>query len=65
MAPPDLHIRAWQLAKACGLPRVYDMHYAALAESQRCPLYTADQRLVRALGPQRPWAHWVVGESGQ
>lgn len=40
------------------------MHYAALAESQRCPLYTADRRLVNALGARLPRVHWV-GEEGR
>ena len=33
---------------------VYDCLYVALAEREGCPLITADDRLVKTLGPQFP-----------
>ena len=56
---PDLHVRAWELAKELNTPRVYDMHYVALAELQRCEFYTADERLLRQIRARRPWAKGI------
>lgn len=44
-SPPHLHRRAWELARDCDLPTAYDAYYAALAELERCALWTADRRL--------------------
>jgi predicted nucleic acid-binding protein len=55
----SLHARALSWAARLGHAKAYDAHYLALAEEMKCPLLSADQRLVRAargLG-----AGWVTG----
>ncbi len=49
VAPDGLHTRAWELAIQHQQPRMYDAYYVALAESLGCPLWTADERLRRAM----------------
>ena len=63
MRPPNLHRDALALANRHGLPATYDAHYLALAETERVPLWTADERLYRAVGRVLPWVRWV-GEAG-
>jgi predicted nucleic acid-binding protein len=46
---PHLLPRAWELRQSL---TVYDAAYVALAEALDLPLFTADQRLVRAAGPR-------------
>ncbi|MBI4307827.1 MAG: type II toxin-antitoxin system VapC family toxin [Chloroflexi bacterium] len=58
---PDLHLRAWEIAKELNTPRVYDMHCVALAELEGCELYTADRGLLRKLGARRRWAKGIGG----
>ena len=57
--PPNLHRRALELAGQLKQGAVYDAHYLALAESQGCELWTADQRFVRALGPSVDNVRWI------
>ena len=45
-----LYERALSLAEQFNRPTVYDTHYVALAEIAGCDFWTADQRLVNALG---------------
>jgi predicted nucleic acid-binding protein len=52
---PDLHRQALILADAFGLPAAYDAHYLALAERFGCIFWTADQRLLRAVGDRLPF----------
>ena len=49
--PPDLHVRALQLATQLKQNAAYDAHYLALAESVGCELWTADERFYRAASP--------------
>ena len=56
----SMHQRALELAAAYSLPAAYDAHYLALAESLGAELWTADQRLWRAVGHALPWVR-VVG----
>jgi predicted nucleic acid-binding protein len=44
----SLHARALSWATRLGHTKAYDAHYLALAEEMKCPLLTADLRLVRA-----------------
>lgn len=44
-----LYVEAWGLAKQFNLPKVYDMHYVALAKLEECELWTGDSRLVNAI----------------
>ena len=53
----DLHVLAWDLAKAHNRPRVYDAMYLAVAQAEGCDLWTADKRLFNAV--QLPWVKLV------
>jgi predicted nucleic acid-binding protein len=55
----SLHVRALSWAERLGHNKTYDAHYLALAEEMRCPLLTADLRLVRAA--RALGADWVMG----
>lgn len=55
-----LHHRALEIANRYDLSATYDAHYVALAESLGCELWTADQRLLRRLGPQMPSVRWIA-----
>jgi predicted nucleic acid-binding protein len=56
-ATPDLHTRAWKLAKELHRPRVYDSFYLAAAQAEGCDLWTADRRLVNSVN--LPWVRWL------
>ncbi len=57
--PPDLHVRALQLASQLQQNAAYDAHYLALAESVGCELWTADERLYRAASPSIDNVRWI------
>ena len=57
VSPPDLHQRAWELAKRYNLPRAYDAQYLAVATTLGCELWTADGRLANAV--PEPWVRLV------
>lgn len=50
----ELHRRALQLARTFSLPATCDAHYLALAEQLDAELWTADERLVRAVRDHFP-----------
>ncbi len=52
-----LHRRALEMADQFALPATYDAHYLALAETLGAEFWTADHRLVRAVGVALPWVH--------
>ena len=52
---PDLHERAWEMAKELNRPAAYDAHYLALAQTLDCEFWTADERLYNAVTDQLPW----------
>jgi predicted nucleic acid-binding protein len=54
-----LYDRALVLADEHHLPAVYDAHYIALAKLLGATYWTADQRLLRALGGRLPFVHWI------
>jgi predicted nucleic acid-binding protein len=58
------HLRALELMERFGLPTAYDAHYLALAESQRCECWTADERLWNAVKKDLGWVRWI-GEQTQ
>jgi len=58
-APEALYERALVLADEHNLPAVYDAHYVALAELLGATLWTADRRLLRALGGRLPFVRWI------
>lgn len=59
-APETLYDRALVLADQYNLPAVYDAHYVALTELLDATLWTADQRLLRALGGRLPFVRWIA-----
>ena len=57
--PPNLHRRAWELARHFNRPAAYDMHYVALAEMLGCPFWTADERLYNSVQTEIGSIHWL------
>ena len=57
--PPDLHVRALQLASLLKQNAAYDAHYLALAENFGCELWTADERFYRAASPSIDNVRWL------
>ena len=57
----DAHIRAMELAHRFGIPAAYDAHYLALAEVEKCELWTADERLWNAVRSEVDWVRWIGG----
>ena len=57
--PPDIHVRALQLASLLKQNAAYDAHYPALAESVGCELWTADERFYRAVSPSIENVRWI------
>jgi predicted nucleic acid-binding protein len=49
ISPEGLHGRAWERASENRQPNLYDSYYVALAELLDCRLYSADDRLRRAM----------------
>ncbi len=58
--PNALYDRALVLADRYNLPAIYDAHYVALAELLDATLWTADQRLLGALGGRLPFVRWIA-----
>ena len=58
-APETLYDRSLVLADQHNLPAIYDAHYVALAELLGATLWTADRRLLRALGGRLPFVRWI------
>jgi predicted nucleic acid-binding protein len=54
-----LHKRALRLAERLLLPAAYDAHYLALAETLGAEFWTADHRLVNAVGAALSWVHKI------
>lgn len=59
-APETLYDRALVLADQHNLPAAYDAHYVALAELLGATFWTADQRLLRALGGRLPFVRSIA-----
>ncbi len=59
-APEALYDRALVLADDYNLPAIYDAEYVALAGLLGATLWTADQRLLRALGGRLPFVRWIA-----
>ena len=57
--PPDLHVRALQLASLLKQNAAYDAHYLALAESFVCELWTAAERFYRSASPSIDNVRWL------
>ena len=54
-----LYRQAWRLARRHRIPSIYDSLYVALAELLDTPVWTADRRLQRTMGPDYPWIRWI------
>lgn len=54
-----LYERAFAFARRLGLEATYDSLYVVLAEMVGGELWTADRRLLNALGTQAPWVRWL------
>ena len=57
--PPEIHVRALQLASQLKQNAAYDAHYLALAESLGCELWTAHERFYRAASPSIDNVRWL------
>ncbi len=55
--PPAIRETAWDLARRFNRPTAYDCFYLALAQDQRCPLWTGDKRLYNAVKEDFGWVH--------
>jgi predicted nucleic acid-binding protein len=58
-SPRRVYRRVLELADQYDLPAVYDAHYVALAELLGATFWTADQRLLRAIGTTLPFVRWI------
>lgn len=55
LSPPGLYEQAFAIASQYQLPSLYDAMYVTLAQRTGIELWTADQRLLTALGSEAPW----------
>lgn len=58
-SPADRPQRAFTFARTHNLPSIYDSLYVVLAQDLGGELWTADQRLLNALGGAAPWVRWI------
>lgn len=63
--PPRLYGRALELVSQLRQGAAYDAHYLALAEALDCELWTADERLYRAVSPVVRRVRWVGEPAAQ
>jgi predicted nucleic acid-binding protein len=54
-----IHPSALEIMYRFGLPTAYDAHYLALAESQRCECWTADERRWNTVKRELAWVRWI------
>jgi predicted nucleic acid-binding protein len=60
----SVHVEALRLAHRFGRPAAYDMHHVALAQIAGCDLWTADERLLNALGGRLSFVRSLGAFSG-
>jgi len=58
-SPSGLYHEAFAFAKTHQLPSVYDSLYVTLARLLDTELWTADRRLLNAVGSLTPWVRWI------
>ncbi len=58
--PAGLYRSAWEFASRFNRPTVYDCCYLALAAIFGCDFWTADRRLINALGGRLPWVRTLT-----
>jgi predicted nucleic acid-binding protein len=56
---PEIHLRAFEIARLFNQPTAYDAHYLALSEWLDCEYWTADTRLYNAARNQFSKMHWL------
>jgi len=56
---PELHIRAWELARILNQPKAYDVNYLALAELEGCELWTEDKRFYNSAKASFTNVRWI------
>jgi predicted nucleic acid-binding protein len=56
--PPELALRAFDLAARLNRPAAYDAHYLALAEMMDGECWTADEKLYNAIQQEFPNIRW-------
>ena len=59
LSMPEIHQRAWDLAKQLTQPNVYDSYYLALAELLDCEFWTAEERLFNTVKERLPRVRWI------
>ena len=59
LEPTGLYIDALSIAQTMGVGATYDPLYLALAEAERCDLWTADRRFVQAVGYRSSRVRWL------
>ena len=59
VSPPGLYAEALRAGRTFALPSLYDALYVALARLLGCKLWTADRRLLTALGDRAPWVRFI------
>lgn len=57
--PEGLLAQAWALGKTFNSPRLYDMYYLALADVEKCELWTADRRFADLAAPRFSLVRWI------
>ena len=57
--PVGLYTDALSIARAIDVRATYDPLYLALAEAERCDLWTADKRFVQAVGYRSSRVRWL------
>jgi predicted nucleic acid-binding protein len=55
----SIQASALEFATRFNRPKAYDAQYLALADLLGCELWTADRRLVSAVGDKLPWVRWI------
>lgn len=64
LSPADLYWQAFTFAQTHALAAIYDSLYVVLAQLLEVELWTADERLLRALGDAAPWVRFIGDYSG-
>ncbi len=57
--PPEIYVRALELASMLRQRAAYDSHYLALAEFLGCEFWTADRRFYRAASAAAGNVRWI------
>jgi predicted nucleic acid-binding protein len=60
LAPADLYERAFDFARTYQLATIYDSLYVVCAQLLGVELWTADRRLLDALGAAAPWVRSIA-----